>query len=84
MSGKSFLAGQKVQWTHVQHFGNGAMRLSAREGTVVEAHFAFAKVKLRNGRKVTVAIERLEAAGQPNQLTRMMEQISAAVGKGAA
>jgi hypothetical protein len=46
--------------------------MSAREGIVVEMFPAYATVKLRNGRTATIAIERLEAAGQPNQLTRML------------
>ena len=68
----TFAIGDKVQWTHVQTRLSGMINFSAKEGTLVETNGGYAIVKMRNGRKASVPLGKLEAAGQPNELTRML------------
>jgi len=67
--------GDKVTWTHVTHRGGGGMSFRTREGTVTAVHAHLADVKMRNGRKDCVLIDRLRKAGEKTEVTQIFETL---------
>jgi hypothetical protein len=62
--------GADVTWVETRRSGTG-FNLSQKEGKLIESNGVWGTVRYRNGRRATVAMSKLEVAGQgKGQLTR--------------
>lgn len=66
--------GDKVQWTHVSQRGR-SVSMTLREGTLESIEGELAIVRTSANRQVQVAVKRLRAIGQRNQIDEFVEGI---------
>jgi len=76
----TFEAGQKVTWTNSTQRGS-TVRLSTREGTVVEIMEHACRVRKRNGRHEIIGKKRLTPANQKSEITQFFLKLAEAVAK---